>query len=106
MATPKVDVTQSVGRILRKKHKQALVIDIVDQHPIFQRHWKKRKTFYKKQKFKVIKTNNADYDKDEWETIIDMKKNIFKREKSKSKKIYIDTSDLLHGVCLLDKTDE
>ena len=28
MATPKVDVTQSVGRILRKKHKQAIVVDI------------------------------------------------------------------------------
>ena len=51
MATPKVDVTQSIGRILRKKHDQALVIDIVDTHSLFQRHFKKRKTFYRKQKF-------------------------------------------------------
>ena len=50
MATPKVDVTQSVGRILRKKHKQAIVVDIVDSHCLFQRHFAKRKTFYRKSK--------------------------------------------------------
>ena len=43
MATPRVDVTQAVGRILRKKQSQAEVYDIVDQHPVFQRHFAKRK---------------------------------------------------------------
>ncbi len=66
MATPKVDVTQSIGRILRKKRNESLVIDIIDQHPVFQRHWAKRKTFYRKQKFKVIKTDKEGYFKDEW----------------------------------------
>lgn len=108
MATPKVDVTQSVGRILRKKHKQALVIDIIDQHPVFQKHWKKRKTFYKKQKFKVIKTDEFGYNNNNWETIIDLKKNIFKRSQNKktpAQKIYINTDDLLQGVCLLNDND-
>ena len=41
MATPKMDVTQSVGRILRQKHKQALVIDIVDSHCLFQTSFRK-----------------------------------------------------------------
>ena len=35
MATPKSDVEQSVGRILREEHTQALIIDIVDMHGIF-----------------------------------------------------------------------
>ncbi len=101
MATPKVDVTQSIGRILRKKREESLVIDIVDQHPVFQRHWSKRKTFYRKQKFKVIKTSSDDYFKNKWETIIDVKNNIFKRKKSN--KIKIDTEPLTNnGVCCVN----
>ena len=103
MATPKVDVTQSIGRILRKKRKESLVIDIVDQHPVFQRHWAKRKTFYKKQKFKVIKTDKEGYFNDDWETIIDVKNNIFKRRKNnKPSKIRIETEPLLQGQCMID----
>ena len=103
MATPKVDVNQSVGRILRKKRKESLVVDIVDQHPVFQRHWAKRKTFYRKQKFKVIKTDNVEYLNDNWETIIDVKNKIFKRRKNnKPSKISIETEPLLNGQCLID----
>merc|ERR1711991_1071082 len=54
MATPRVDVTQAVGRILRKRHDNAEVYDIIDSHAIFQRHWKKRMTFYRKQNFKIF----------------------------------------------------
>tara|TARA_A100001015_G_scaffold37993_2_gene41821 strand:+ start:11147 stop:12655 length:1509 start_codon:yes stop_codon:yes gene_type:complete len=103
MATPKVDVTQSIGRILRKKRKESLVIDIIDQHPVFQRHWAKRKTFYRKQKFKVIKTDKEGYFKDEWNTIIDVKKNIFKRSKNpKKSKIIVETEPLLQGQCMVN----
>ena len=42
MATPKVDIRQAVGRILRNNKGDKLVVDIIDQHEIFQRHWKKR----------------------------------------------------------------
>ena len=73
MATPKVSVNQAVGRILRKKDHEALVLDIVDVHSIFQRHWSKRLRFYKKQKFKVIKTSSEEYDNDQWETIVERK---------------------------------
>ena len=103
MATPKVDVTQSIGRILRKKRKESLVIDIIDQHPVFQRHWAKRKTFYRKQKFKVIKTDKEGYFKDEWNTIIDVKNNIFKRSKNQKKsKIIVETEPLLQGQCMVN----
>ena len=37
MATPKSDVTQAVGRILRKKRDESVVVDIVDPHIIFQK---------------------------------------------------------------------
>ena len=118
MATPKVDVTQSIGRILRKKHAQALVIDIVDTHSLFQRHFKKRKTFYRKQKFKVIATDFIGYNNNEWEIVYDPQKNIKKQLKNKTdkkinKKIVIKTSKgvtekkdkLLQGFCLIDDDD-
>ena len=116
MATPKVDVTQSIGRILRKKHEQALVIDIVDSHCLFQRHFKKRKTFYRKQKFKLIYTDLEGYQKNEWEIIYDPKKNIkkvlknSKNNKKVNKKIVVKTQKakkdkLLQGVCLIDDDD-
>lgn len=49
LATPKTDVTQAVGRILRVKHERPTVIDIVDPHSTFQNQWNKRRAFYNKQ---------------------------------------------------------
>jgi len=63
-ASPKTDITQSVGRILRTKHTNPLVIDIVDQHDIFKMQWEKRKGFYIKHKYKII--YNKDYNTDTW----------------------------------------
>ena len=48
MVTPKTDIVQSVGRILREKHEKPLVIDIVDKHDVFQNQWTKRRRYYKK----------------------------------------------------------
>ena len=53
MASPKTDVTQSIGRILRTKHTQPTVIDIADTHDVFQNQLKKRITYYKKQNYTV-----------------------------------------------------
>ena len=53
MATPKTDVCQSVGRILRSKHERPLVIDVIDAHDIFRRQYKKRKSYYGKKKYKI-----------------------------------------------------
>lgn len=61
MATPKTDIEQSIGRILREKHKQAIVIDIIDSHTMFKNQWKKRKTFYVKENYKIVKTTNNLY---------------------------------------------
>jgi superfamily II DNA or RNA helicase len=53
MATPKSDVCQSVGRILRSKHSSPLVIDIIDPHIIFKNQYKKRCTYYKSKKYVI-----------------------------------------------------
>ncbi len=58
MATPKTDVTQAVGRILREKHEQPMVLDIIDQHPVFLKQSKKRITYYKKCKYNIKEEGN------------------------------------------------
>uniref|UniRef100_A0A6C0B1I6 Helicase ATP-binding domain-containing protein n=1 Tax=viral metagenome TaxID=1070528 RepID=A0A6C0B1I6_9ZZZZ len=64
MATPKTDIEQSVGRILRERHGTPVVVDIIDEHVPFKNQWNKRKVFYKKQHYKIIQTNSAEYDPD------------------------------------------
>jgi superfamily II DNA or RNA helicase len=63
MVTPKTEIEQTVGRILRAKsaHSNPLVFDIIDQHEPFQNQWKKRQTFYKKQGYKIIGCSSNKY---------------------------------------------
>ena len=54
LATPKSDVAQPVGRILRQKNPNfPLVIDITDRFSIFNGQFSKRKRFYKKNDFQI-----------------------------------------------------
>ena len=64
MATPKTDIQQSVGRILREKHSRPIVIDIVDKHQVFKNQFQKRKAFYRKEGYKIIYTTSIDYTPD------------------------------------------
>jgi superfamily II DNA or RNA helicase len=79
MATPKTDICQSVGRILREKHSTPVVIDIIDAHDLFINQWQKRKAYYKKQNYKIIVTENRLYASDEkhgcWLTLYNPKPN-------------------------------
>ena len=61
MATPKTDITQSVGRILRMKHENPIIVDIVDGHDCFQNQFKQRKRFYKKCNYRIRTTTTAKY---------------------------------------------
>jgi len=63
LITPKTDVVQTVGRVLRAKHKYCdpIIYDIVDSHDTFQKQWLKRKKFYKTQNYKIIKTDSYNY---------------------------------------------
>lgn len=61
MATPKSDVIQTAGRILRTTDGRKLIIDVVDQHDIFQNQSAKRKTFYRKQKYIMNKVGVEEF---------------------------------------------
>jgi superfamily II DNA or RNA helicase len=61
MASPKTDVTQAVGRILREKHGQPIIVDIVDSHETFLRQWAKRKKYYTSQHYSIVQSSNLIY---------------------------------------------
>lgn len=99
MATSKTDIQQSVGRILREKHSNPIIVDIVDTHDIFKSQWNKRKAFYRKEDYKIFYTNSDDYvpDASKWEHIE------YKKRGNKNIHIDEDTDDNYKpiGVCLL-----
>lgn len=66
LATPRTDVTQAVGRILRVKHERPLVVDIVDVHQVFQTQWAKRQAFYRKNKYRIVSCHSGDYPPQAW----------------------------------------
>jgi superfamily II DNA or RNA helicase len=90
LATPKSDIVQSVGRILREKHEEPLIIDIVDQHDCFISQFNKRKVFYNEKNYKIIKTDNHKYidyfNKKDDRYKNDIWSEIVKREKKSTKK--------------------
>jgi superfamily II DNA or RNA helicase len=75
MSTPKTDIQQSVGRILREKHGQPIVVDIIDSHEPFKNQWKKRRAFYMKEKYKIMYTTSDkfhSFGETEWTTVFDI----------------------------------
>ncbi len=64
MVTPRTTIEQTVGRILRSDHEMPVVVDIVDTHDLFQKQWLKRKTYYRKEKYAIIKTTSSQYTPD------------------------------------------
>ncbi len=66
LATPKTDVVQAVGRILRVKHERPLVIDIVDSHEVFLSQWQKRRKYYLQNNYTVMHTKSHLYVLDKW----------------------------------------
>jgi superfamily II DNA or RNA helicase len=95
MASPKTDVCQSVGRILRTKHTSPLVIDIVDSHIIFEKQWQKRRQYYMKQKYNIISIDNHSYMTGNWQTVYDPSKSVESMKRIKKKE------EPLKGVCLI-----
>jgi len=61
MVTPKTDITQSVGRILRVKHEKPIIVDIIDSHDIFQNQWALRRRFYKKSNYSIREIDSKNY---------------------------------------------
>lgn len=75
LITPKTDIVQTVGRILRAKHAYShpIVFDVVDSHDCFKNQWAKRRAYYKKQNYRIIGISNQEYSPDTttWKTIYD-----------------------------------
>jgi superfamily II DNA or RNA helicase len=110
MVTPKTDITQSVGRILRVKHENPVIVDIIDQHEPFQKQWLQRKRFYKKCNYLIKQATNIKYenmsldwkqDNDVWKTVYDPK-NPTKKSKSKKNENDEDDDNNESKKCLID----
>jgi len=70
LASPKINIEQAVGRILRKKNKNIpIVIDINDCISIFTNWNRKRQSFYNTKKFKVFFKNEETEETEETEDI-------------------------------------
>jgi hypothetical protein len=67
LATPKTDIVQAVGRILRVKHARPLVVDIVDSHEVFLSQWQKRRKYYLQNNYTVMHTKSPLYVLDQWD---------------------------------------
>ena len=111
MVTPKTDITQSVGRILRVKHANPVIVDIIDSHDPFKKQWLQRKRFYKKNQYAVCEIESPQYTDMLCDFTLLPWKQTFKPITSTSKEIEKDTnlnndSDTENGKstnkCLID----
>jgi superfamily II DNA or RNA helicase len=98
MVTPKTDITQSVGRILRVKHENPIIVDIIDQHDVFQNQWTQRKRFYKKCNYLIQQTDSRKYSND-WENS-DIWKTVYEPKDAKNNTN--DCDDKPPPKCLID----
>ena len=113
LATPKTDVIQCVGRILRMKHENPIVVDIVDTHSIFQNQWTQRKRYYKKCNYRIRYTNSneyngVDYDnlENNWLKINDPKSGTVLKDLCKNNEEDITlNSTIFGGKCLLNTAE-
>jgi superfamily II DNA or RNA helicase len=69
LATPKTDVIQAVGRILRVKHERPLVVDIIDSHDVFLSQWQKRRKYYASSNYVIMHTKSHLYASNKWTTL-------------------------------------
>ena len=88
LATPKTDIEQAVGRILRVKHSSPLILDIIDQHDLFKKQWLKRRTFYHKNNYQILISDNYS---GSWEKV----------EKKQEKDVKKEISELPMNKCLI-----
>lgn len=104
MASPKTDITQSVGRILRVKHNNPVIVDVVDSHDLFQRQWLLRKRFYKKSNYPIRYIRSLDYTgmKLDWENNAIWSMLYDPNNKGQSGKIRDKQDTDLVGKCMID----
>jgi superfamily II DNA or RNA helicase len=84
LITPKTDVIQIVGRILRAKHAFAspVIYDFIDTHEVFRKQWLKRKAYYKKQNYRINEMDSHDYNSVDITTMKKWETGFSKKEKN------------------------
>jgi superfamily II DNA or RNA helicase len=106
MVTPKTDITQSVGRILRVKHENPIIVDIVDSHDLFQNQWKQRRQFYKKCNYRIKQIDSRKYsdmtDTSTWTNVFEPKK---QKVVDETPKVSGSTGTIFEGKCLIKMDD-
>jgi len=67
LISPKTDVVQAVGRILRAKHATShpVIYDFIDSHETFRRQWVKRRAYYRKQKYHIVDSLTKEIEEEE-----------------------------------------
>jgi superfamily II DNA or RNA helicase len=85
LATPKTDIVQAVGRILRVKHERPMVIDIIDSHEVFLSQWQKRRKYYNENSYKIMQTKSPVYALNKWNVVEQEKKGKSKKAVSCNK---------------------
>jgi superfamily II DNA or RNA helicase len=88
LATPKTDIVQCVGRILRAKHDNPIIVDMIDSHDVFQKQSEQRVRYYRKCNYNVFKTDSNSYKGLEtaWRTVYKSKEEHEHHKESKEKK--------------------
>jgi len=106
MVTPKTDIVQSVGRILRVKHENPIIVDIVDSHDLFQNQWKQRRQFYKKCNYRINQIDSRKYtdmtNTSSWPSVFEPKKQKVVEE---TPKVCGSTGTIFEGKCLIKMDD-
>ena len=92
MVSPKTDIIQSVGRILRTRGLGKLIVDVIDTHEVFQNQWKKRRTYYKKCGYGISYIKSDEYLKNtSWKRISEA---VVQKEEEDKPKCFIDISKI------------
>jgi superfamily II DNA or RNA helicase len=106
MVTPKTDIVQSVGRILRVKHENPIIVDIVDSHDLFQNQWKQRRQFYKKCNYRINQIDSRKYtdmtNTSSWPSVFEPKK---QKVVDETPKVCGSTGTIFEGKCLIKMDD-
>ena len=89
MTTPKSNITQSIGRIMRKElyDNIPLIVDIVDKLDVFYAMYNKRKKIYQENKYKIKIINNFNNNEEIEEVVEELKEELVEDDDEEKEEI-------------------
>jgi superfamily II DNA or RNA helicase len=110
LITPKTDIVQTIGRVLRAKHafSDPIIYDIVDNHDVFQRQWLKRKAYYKKNNYNIIGCDIYNYNKDttKWKVLYEPSNTPTTKKMSVERERKVDKTKTVNSRSSTEDTEE